>query len=416
MKAFGADRSVFIPGIVFFLVAVSTLYGINMMPETSTFHDESFHTPQIMAYQKGHYLHLEKSLTMIPGYHLVVAWLSAGIFGDGIDAVRLASFLFSLPAVVFFYLCAAKLNKPFPLLSTSVFYLCPIFFPFFFVIYTDVPSLSFILGGLYATLCRRYYIAGSILIAAMFIRQTNVIWLFFCWGLCIFQELDGVTIAGNLRNVFRKEVKSLAQKSCLFAIGILVFLTFIILNEGVALGDTQSHGIDRLYITQVFFWLLAVFLVLLPLHLANAKKVYLMLRSSPEWLLMGSILFALFYMTFWAEHGYNNMEFFLRNRIILWIKESDWHKVIVFLPMLYCFYSLLVSPMISKKFYFLYPIMVTSIIPHALVDQRYFMASIAMLMLFLKIENRNVHILLLAFYLPVLCMLYLGISKIQFFI
>lgn len=397
------------------LFGVSIIFGLGMMPANQTFHDESFHMPQILAYLKHQYLHLEKSLTMIPGYHFLVAMFSHLFGWSTVNEVRNASILLSLPAVVVFIMLARGLEHRSPAISTSLFYFSPIFFPFFYVLYTDVPSLLFVLLGMWA-LHKRYYSAAAIVFfLSMLLRQTNVIWLVMAWGMALWDEWSVVRFRQDLYR-YGLALLNAGLKTFLFPVFCLAFLLFVYFNGGVAIGDSTAHKLDRVYVTQIYFWLLTVFVLFLPLHIKNIPAIFRILKERSELILLCSVMFVLYAATFWAEHGYNYFDFFLRNRVVQWMRADELHRLILFVPMLWAFLSLAVTPLREKRFYLLYPFTILSLIPHSLVDQRYFMESIALFILFKKDDSHLVNVFTLAIYLPIVAFLYLGISQIRFFL
>lgn len=397
------------------LFGVSVILGFGMMPANQTFHDESFHMPQILAYLKHQYLHLEKSLTMIPGYHFLVATISHLFGWDTVNQIRNASILLSLPAIAVFFLLARSLGHRSPVVSTSLFYFSPIFFPFFYVLYTDVPSLLFVLLGMWA-LHKRYYSAAAVIFfLSMLLRQTNVIWLVMAWGIALFYEWSTVRYRYDLYR-YGLALINAGLKTFLFPVFCLAFLLFVYFNGGVAIGDSTAHKLDRVYVTQVYFWLLTVFVLFLPLHIKNIPAILRLLKERSELILLCSALLVLYMATFWAEHGYNYFDFFLRNRVVQWMRADELHRLVLFFPMLWAFLSLVVTPLREKRFYLLYPFTVLSLIPHSLVDQRYFMESIALFILFKKDDSHWVNVFTLAIYLPIIAFLYFGISQIRFFL
>lgn len=397
------------------LFGVSVILGFGMMPANQTFHDESFHMPQILAYLKHQYLHLEKSLTMIPGYHFLVAMISHLFGWDTVNQIRNASILLSLPAIAVFIMLARNLGHRSPVISTSLFYFSPIFFPFFYVLYTDVPSLLFVLSGMWA-LHKRYYSAAAVIFfLSMLLRQTNVIWLVMAWGMALLDEWSTVRYRYDLYR-YGLALINAGLKTFLFPVFCLAFLLFMYFNGGVAIGDSTAHKLDRVYVTQVYFWLLTIFVLFLPLHIKNIPAILRLLKERSELILLCSVLLVLYTATFWAEHGYNYFDFFLRNRLVQWMRADELHRLILFVPMLWAFLSLVVTPLREKRFYLLYPFTVLSLIPHSLVDQRYFMESIALFILFKKDDSHWINLFTLAIYLPVVAFLYFGISQIRFFL
>ena len=401
--------------LLVFLLLVSVVAGFAMMPPNQTFHDESFHMPQIAAYIRHQYFHLEKSLTMIPGYHFLVAMISNTFGWTSVNDIRNASILLCLPAILVFFILARNLGHGSPTVSTALFYFSPIFFPFFYVLYTDIPSLLFVLLGFWALLERRYSLAAITLFLSMLLRQTNVVWLVLAWCMALWDEWAYVRCKADFLDYISR-LTARAVKTYMFPVFCLVFVLFLYFNGGVAIGDSTAHKLDRLYITQLYFWLLTVFILFLPMHIKNLPTIYALLRSRPELILLSSALFVLYITTFWAEHGYNYFEFFLRNRIVQWVRTDEINRMLIFIPMLWAFLSLLVTPMREKRFYLLYPFTMLSLIPHSLVDQRYFMESMVLLILFKKDESHLINSITLAIYLPVVALLYLGISQIRFFL
>lgn len=393
-------------------IVIASLGGLNMMPSQWHYHDESFHFPQIELYISGIYTEVIPQLTMIPGYHASVALLSKLFMQESVDFARTMSFVLSLPALLMVYLNARVLNHKLPALTTLVFFLCPIIFPYFYIIYTDIPSLGLVLTGLYLTLNRRYQWAALVLGVSILFRQTNIMWLFLCWLLALSE-------GGFFRNLLALQVKPLLMqiKSGMFFLVIcLAFVAFVIINGGVAIGDAGQHQLNRLYITQPFMCLFVMFFIFLPWHILNTKKIIDLVRRRPEILFIVSVLFVVYISTFWAYHGYNDFEFFLRNRVVMWVRQDFWTQSLAFVVMAWAFLSLLVTPFRKPEFYWLYPVAVLSMLPHGLIEQRYFIEFLVLFILFRKPECKKADYLTVAMYVPVTLFLCTGIGKIQFFL
>ena len=61
---------------------------------------------------------------------------------------------------------------------------------------------------------------------------------------------------------------------------------------------------------------------MLPLHVANLKKIVALIYHQPFWLFIGASAFPLYIVTFWTEHGYNNFGGFIHNEVVIWLKAS----------------------------------------------------------------------------------------------
>ncbi|WP_119396498.1 Dol-P-Glc:Glc(2)Man(9)GlcNAc(2)-PP-Dol alpha-1,2-glucosyltransferase [Salinibius halmophilus] len=157
------------------VVGVTFYLGLQMMPEHSYFHDEFFHYPQIKEFSEGIFDDVSDKLTMLPGYHAMVAAVAWVIGDNSIPATRVISAFLSLPALIFFFLCAKDLGKPNRYTVSLLFYSSPIIFPYFFVLYTDMVSLMLLLASFFFTLKRHYQVAALIAFASLFVRQTNII-------------------------------------------------------------------------------------------------------------------------------------------------------------------------------------------------------------------------------------------------
>ncbi len=113
------DRFKLLVGVIMLMAIV---LGINMMPENRTYHDETYHLPQINAYFDGKYDYVDKFITVIPGYHALVAFTSKIFMSRDVDTYRIVSLFFSLFSLLFFYLIARRLNHESPLMSTAIFF------------------------------------------------------------------------------------------------------------------------------------------------------------------------------------------------------------------------------------------------------------------------------------------------------
>ncbi|XP_042487263.1 dol-P-Glc:Glc(2)Man(9)GlcNAc(2)-PP-Dol alpha-1,2-glucosyltransferase-like [Macadamia integrifolia] len=164
--------------------------------------DEIFHIPQAQQYCKGNFKSWDPMITTPPGlYYLSLAHV-ASLF-PGMWCVQ--------PASSFSYVCSTAvlrsmngvlavicsilvyeilthlrpgLDKRKATLYTVVIALYPVHWFFTFLYYTDVASVTAVLA-MYLACLRKHYLFSSVLGAlAIFIRQTNVIWMLFvaCTG------------------------------------------------------------------------------------------------------------------------------------------------------------------------------------------------------------------------------------------
>ncbi len=153
--------------------------------------DEDVHRFQIDWFLQGKY-ELFEHVTVLPLYHLVVAALAQFSGLTSLNGLRLVHMVFAAAAIpAFFALCRA-LYPAQAAGRTAQFMFIPILFPLFFLTYTDLPALAFTFLMLERTFRRKYLWAAVFALVAVAMRQTNIIWVAFAFGLVALQ------VAGDL--------------------------------------------------------------------------------------------------------------------------------------------------------------------------------------------------------------------------
>ena len=148
--------------------------------------DELTHYPQILLFFEGRW-ELYKFPgenysvgAMIPGYHALMATF-ANVFGNAEPhIIRLYAFCLSLCLLPCAYLLARGIDSENAGLRTAQMYFLPILFPFYFLIYTDILSLALLLASLFACRDRCFKLAGALSFLSLFVRQANIVFVFFC--------------------------------------------------------------------------------------------------------------------------------------------------------------------------------------------------------------------------------------------
>ena len=113
----------------------------------------------------------------LPTYHFLIAGIAKITNVTTLSGLRGYSFIFGLISIFAFLISARKLDPDFYDIRTVQYCFFPILFPYFFLLYTDVTSLLFILLMLYGFLRESYLWTGLFGIAGMLIRQNNIVWL-----------------------------------------------------------------------------------------------------------------------------------------------------------------------------------------------------------------------------------------------
>ncbi|KAL1276052.1 hypothetical protein QQF64_035675 [Cirrhinus molitorella] len=245
--------------------------------------DEIFHVPQAQKYCEGKFNEWDPMITTLPGLYLVsvglikpVVWL-ADLKGSVVCStamLRFINLLFNSGNLYIIYLIICRLHmkdksrsatrRMFSALALSTF---PVLYFFTFLYYTDAGSTFFTLFMYLMALYGCHKAAALLGICAILFRQTNIIWVAFCAGTVVAQKMDEswrneskkrdekspsqvpLTISGAMKVVrflleFLKtpnNIKAVVLSTWPYITVALVFVAFVVLNDGIVVGDRSSH-------------------------------------------------------------------------------------------------------------------------------------------------------------------------------
>jgi alpha-1,2-glucosyltransferase len=334
--------------------------------------DENNHYDQIVRLASGNWS-MNPTLTMLPGFHALVAALVSVTGGVSEFSVRVTVFALSLATVGVFYALATRIEPSCAGMRTLQFTLLPILFPQFFLIYTDVTSVLFVLSMMLAAEDRRYWLAGGLGLVACLVRQDNVIWLAFVvlWS---YQRDQGWT--------WTPIAQTLTRYSTFVATGV-VFLLLVAANHGqVALGDDAgSHPLRSLYLTNIFFLMFLSSILFLPLWWGYRREFLERLRSRWLWLALLGVL-PVFWLGFVNDHPHNTerADYFLRNAILIYFSSTAVRKLLFFIPVAIAVIGFAAVPM-KRAWWLIYPFTILFLLPEWLVEQRYYLIPLTLFML-----------------------------------
>nr|XP_046153606.1 dol-P-Glc:Glc(2)Man(9)GlcNAc(2)-PP-Dol alpha-1,2-glucosyltransferase [Oncorhynchus gorbuscha] len=246
--------------------------------------DEIFHVRQAQKYCYGKFNEWDPMITTLPGLYLAsvgvikpVVWLVdlTGKVVCSTAMLRFINLLFNCGILYLLYLVICKLHlkektktasrRVLSALSLSTF---PVLYFFNFLYYTDAGSTFFILFTYLMTLYGCHKASALLGVFAIFFRQTNIIWVAFCAATVVANKMDETwrteqskkkddklpcqipfSVSG-VKRVIRflleflttanhvKAVTLVAWPYILVAVG---FIAFIVLNDGIVVGDRTSH-------------------------------------------------------------------------------------------------------------------------------------------------------------------------------
>lgn len=381
--------------------------------------DEIFHIPQAQKYCQGKFSEWDPMITTLPGLYLVsvgiikpIVWL-ADLSGDVVCSTAMLRFInlfFNCGNLYLLYLLICKLHQRektrttsrriLSALSLSTF---PVLYFFNFLYYTDAGSTFFILFTYLMTLYGCHKVSALLGLCAILFRQTNIIWVAFCCGSLVAAKMDETwrleqtkkkddvkyqvplnfyglkkvllfTLEFVTNPAHLKSVLLLVWPYVLVALG---FLLFVILNDGIVVGDRTSHE-ACLNFPQLFYFFSFSLFFALPLTVCYYRVVRFLhsLKRQPFFFLVLTMLILLLVWKFTFVHKYLLAD----NRhypFYVWKKIFQRHELVQYLLVpayVFAGWSFLDSIKYRSLFWilaFLVCIMAATV-PQKLLEFRYF--------------------------------------------
>ncbi|TSK13165.1 Dol-P-Glc:Glc(2)Man(9)GlcNAc(2)-PP-Dol alpha-1,2-glucosyltransferase [Bagarius yarrelli] len=382
--------------------------------------DEIFHVPQAQKYCEGKFTEWDPMITTPPGLYLLsvgvikpVMWL-VGWTGPAVCSTAILRFmnvLFNCGNLYILYLLICHIHpkeksraygrRVLSALTLSSF---PVLYFFTFLYYTDAGSTFFTLFSYLMCLYRCHQASALLGICAILFRQTNIIWVAFCAGTVVAHKLDE---AWRVELLKKRDEKSSSQisvpmsvvtrlahfllkyllspfnlKSVLFliwpyAVVALGFVVFVVLNDGIVVGDRTSHE-ACLNVPQLFYFLSFTLIFSLPLTFSYNRMVRFVqsLRKHPFLFLLIAALSLLLVWKFTFVHKYllaDNRHF----PFYVWKRIFQKHELIRFLLVpAYLFAAwIFIDTLTSKSLLWILAFCVcllAATVPQKLLEFRYF--------------------------------------------
>ncbi|XP_029968798.1 dol-P-Glc:Glc(2)Man(9)GlcNAc(2)-PP-Dol alpha-1,2-glucosyltransferase [Salarias fasciatus] len=337
--------------------------------------DEVFHVPQAQKYCQGRFNEWDPMITTLPGLYLIsvgvikpVVWL-ADLTGDVVCStamLRFVNLLFNCGNLYLMYLLICKLHirektrtssrRVLSALSLSTF---PVLYFFNFLYYTDAGSTFFILFTYLMTLYGCHKASALLGVCSVLFRQTNIIWVAFCAGTLVAARMDE---AWRTEQTKKKDEKpppsqvplsiSGVKKIALFTLEFLTspchvkavllvawpyalvgggFLAFVLLNDGIVVGDRTSHE-ACLNFPQLFYFFSFSLFFSLPVSLCYHRVLRFLqaLKKQPLLFLFLAAVSVLLVWKFTYVHKYllaDNRHF----PFYVWKRVFQRHELVRFL-------------------------------------------------------------------------------------
>ena len=391
--------------VILFILALSFIY----IRDKGIMGDEGSYYNQAQDFMKRNFK-LNHDFSTLPGYPAFLAVWGSIFSVTSIAGMRMFNLILSVFSIFVFLLLTKKVNGELSLVRTIQYCFFPIIFPFFFLIYTDIFSLLLVLFAFYLLLKKKYDLAGIISILSIFVRQNNIIWLLF---MCAYIYYENYKFTFNITSL-----KNWLKKCSVFIVGIIIFIAFIIMNKGFAVGDKGAHPAFSFHLGNVFFILFLFFFLFLPLNISNFKKIISLIRKNKKIIILILGIFLICIFSFKNSHPYNSSDltFFLRNRLLAYFTANTFRKVLFAMPIIYSVLSIIVTKLKRKSFYFIYPFALLYLLPSWLIEQRYYIIPFVLFMLFRKKQSKIVEYSTIILYVVSSLYLFYGVVNGLFFI
>ena len=403
------NESILIYNLLIFFIL---LLGFNVFSHLrEPIGDEAVHAFQIHWFLNGNFEFFH-NLTMLPGYHALNAMISRGFDFSEFNTLRFSSLLLStasLPVlygvIKIFYVDEARVRL-------LLFLMIPFVFPLFFLVYTDLTSLFFVLTTFYLSLKKQHKLAALVAIFALLIRQTNIIWVAYFCALDIFNHKDF--------KISKAFVFQILKEYWPYMVVACVFLTYVFINGGVAAGDKEQHPVS-FNISNMYFMLFVCFCVFFPVCLANTSKVArLLLENKIIWIAI-IVGFFIYMHTYEHPHKYNSKElsFYRHNLFIYYTSDILWMRILnYFLMVWFCltYWVSIVHGKYKNELLLLIPFTLLSVIPLPLIEHRYYFMFICFFMIFRPPVSKFYDVFTLLFFSSFSAYIAFNVSRMSFFL
>jgi alpha-1,2-glucosyltransferase len=359
------------PGVTLVVAAVAH----TLLTGRGALMDEHVHRLQIELFLDGE-IRVHRWIPMIPGFHTAVASL-ATLAGDrGLDTLRLVAAPLGLLAVAGAWLLARRVTPERTAERTLQILFLPPLFPLMFLLYTDALAIGLVLLSLHASLRGRPTAAGAAGLAAILVRQTSAVWLAFV----VVESL----LAGHRGPPGARRLLEHGKRWWLAVLALLGFAAFVVANRGVAIGDPWAHPVRRLGIENLVAGLHLTALVLLPTLPSAWRHLAPRLRTRRGLLLAAATVAAVtvaHLALFRADHPFNDDERILHNDWIRLVAGGVPARVLAMLPTLLGVLLLAGRPLVRRSFLLLYPVAALALLPGWLIEFRYALPALVLVLL-----------------------------------
>ncbi|NTW75828.1 MAG: hypothetical protein HGB34_02905 [Candidatus Moranbacteria bacterium] len=318
------------------------------------------------------------NITNVPGFHHAVTVVTRSLepvfhFGEypKRSTIRIIVYILFGPAFIvsLFGLSRALYSSTSAAMSSLTF---PVIFPFIYLVYTDIPALTFIIAAIWAHLLRRNHLAAGLIAVAFLMRQDAIIWIIPLFVL----SCESIVRDANWRKPDMEIFLRLLRVNATYIIVGILFVGFLVMNGGVAVGDKSAHPSSYLGLGNFYYFLMISTVLFAPLLIGRVSHVCSLLYR--RWRIIVPALFFgwfIFLSTFATNHPYNGDPRFLHNLPILFLRTGTGAFVFGYLLAAYAVLAFLTVRFIRHRNLVFAGTAIVAMLPHWMLEPRYSMAA-----------------------------------------
>lgn len=401
-------------GMVVFIAFIAAVFTYTALCiHKGLFSDEHFHAPQIWHIFADKEM-LDNKITVPLTYHYIIGFTvqKIGTYHDNL--LRLISLLVAFSTIPLFYKLFA-LKTPFyaDVRCLQLFFL-PLAYIYYFLLYTDIWALGLIGLNLYLAL-RNYYAWSALVgLATVVLRQDSIIWIGLTFLLICSDQIHSVS-----KQNFYLLIRNAFTKGLLYLPIFIGFIAFLIINEGVALGDKNMHNTGLVNVANVYLFLILAWVLFLPLNIQSIGIIFDFFKTHSFLKLLGLIVLFLAYMaSFENAHPYNktHLHFFLHNGMAHYLTENTLHKALSFIPAIWMVLTLCLMKLQEARFKWVLIVIPFALAFHPMIDPRYYLPAFLLIQIIRPPVSRNTEFVTLCAYIMISAYVVLGTIKSYFFL
>lgn len=361
-------------GLILLLMLVAFFVRVALL-HSQPIVDEGVHVPQIESFMRGS-LDTQPNLAMIPGYHVVMAGLMSVTGFSSLGAMRGLSAIFGVIAALVFYFIRRRLGDADAFASAVMFYLFPLFFPYYFLVYTDIFSLTVVLLAVLSAINGRHLLAAGIMVISLAVRQNNVIWAAFLATYAAWPALaDRETEAWP-------RLKLACIKSMPYLLPAVAFLAYWLWNGSIAFSAKISGAHPDLSLHAGNVWLtLFLFLVLFPNEAWKGLQSFWAALRVRRWLLLIPVIAVCWVKLRGSGDNHAFLDYFIRNAFIAFVAHG-WARICFAILVGFAACSIAFTRFRDPRAVLVYPFSIVCLASSWLIENRYSILPFALWMAF----------------------------------